>query len=108
MRICVTANRKMKACILVIPMKGQHEQYCNASALKKIGVPVLKRLSTKKHDKIADWINSEKRIEVSFPDETMIAIKAVLALANIKCPPYALHTTFKAQHQAATEIAGIA
>ncbi len=27
--------------LMVIPIKGQYEQYCNAAALKKMGVPVL-------------------------------------------------------------------
>lgn len=31
--------------LLVVPMKAQYEQQCNAAALKKMGVPVLKKLN---------------------------------------------------------------
>ncbi|HEY4285508.1 MAG TPA: glycosyltransferase family protein [Puia sp.] len=32
--------------LLVIPIRGQYEQFCNAAALQKMGVPVLKTLDT--------------------------------------------------------------
>src|SRR5690606_38174368 len=37
--------------LLVVPMKGQYEQLCNAAALKQLGVPVMKKLSISKQDK---------------------------------------------------------
>ena len=33
--------------LLVIPMKNQFEQHCNAAALKQLGVPILKSLKKK-------------------------------------------------------------
>lgn len=60
--------------LLVVPMKSQYEQHCNAAALKRLGVPVLKKVKKKSLKKIDKWLESEKRLDISFPD---IAAKAV-------------------------------
>ncbi len=60
--------------LLVVPMKSQYEQHCNAAALKKLGVPVLKKVKKKSLQKIDKWLESKKRLDISFPD---IAAKAV-------------------------------
>lgn len=60
----------LKKKLMVIPMKGQYEQQCNAAALKKMGVPVIKSLKKKHLEKIADWVNAKQSIPVSFPDST--------------------------------------
>lgn len=73
----------MKKKLLVVPMKSQYEQHCNAAALKEMGVPVLKKLSLKYHDKIAAWIASGEIIEVNYPDKTMAAIRSILNAAKI-------------------------
>ncbi|MDN5204942.1 glycosyltransferase family protein [Fulvivirgaceae bacterium BMA10] len=56
--------------LMVIPMKGQYEQHCNAAAVKAMGVPVLKSLKKKRIDKIKDWINNGEIIKVNYPDIT--------------------------------------
>jgi uncharacterized protein (TIGR00661 family) len=56
--------------LMVVPMLNQYEQQCNAAALKAMGVPVIKKLKEKHLDKIADWVNSDFRIEISYPDMT--------------------------------------
>ena len=45
----------LKKKLLVIPMKGQYEQQCNAAALALMNVPVLKSLKKKHLDKIKSW-----------------------------------------------------
>lgn len=60
--------------LLVVPMKGQYEQQCNAVALKKLGVPVLKKIKRKNLDKIEKWLDSNKRMDITFP---VVAGKAV-------------------------------
>jgi uncharacterized protein (TIGR00661 family) len=60
--------------LLVVPMKSQYEQHCNAAALKRLGVPVLKKVKKKNLKKIDKWLESDKRLDISFPD---IAAKAV-------------------------------
>ena len=68
----------MQKKLLVIPMKGQYEQQCNAAALKDMGVPVIKSLKMKQLDKIKTWINTEAKIDVNYPDLTDEIIKSVL------------------------------
>lgn len=71
--------------LLVIPMKGQFEQHCNAAGAAELGVPVIKKLK-KKYIYILDaWINDPKTIQVDYKDETSKIIDLVLSgslLAN--------------------------
>lgn len=68
----------LKKKLLVIPMKGQYEQQCNAAALKKIGVPVIKSLKQKHIATIQAWIDSDQFILVDYPNETEKIIDMVL------------------------------
>ena len=63
--------------LMAIPMKAQYEQQCNAAALKKTGVPILKSLKSKHVDKIKKWIASSQKIPVNYPDETEDIIKDI-------------------------------
>jgi len=56
--------------LMVIPMKGQYEQQCNAAALYNMGVPVIDSLKKKHIPKIKNWVNSNERIAVDFPNQT--------------------------------------
>lgn len=60
--------------LLVVPMKSQYEQHCNAAALKKLGVPVLKKVKKKSIKKIEQWLEDAKPLNISFED---VAGKAV-------------------------------
>jgi uncharacterized protein (TIGR00661 family) len=64
--------------LLVIPMKGQYEQQCNAAALAKMGVPVLKSLKEKHLDKIKSWVRDSQSIPVLYPDITEKIIDMVI------------------------------
>lgn len=64
--------------LLVIPMKNQYEQQCNAITLKEMGVTVVKKLSKKQLPKIKNWINSNKIVEVSYPDVTEDILDAII------------------------------
>jgi uncharacterized protein (TIGR00661 family) len=68
----------MKKKLMVIPMKGQYEQQCNAAALRDMGVPVIKSLKLKQVEKIKDWIGDSTRIEVDYPDITEEIINKIL------------------------------
>ncbi|MEP6927149.1 MAG: glycosyltransferase family protein [Ginsengibacter sp.] len=67
----------LKKKLMVIPMKGQYEQQCNAAALKKMGVPVLKKLKTSKVEKIIDWVKNGKVIPVDYPNITQKVVDEV-------------------------------
>lgn len=60
----------LKKKLLVIPMKGQYEQQCNAAAARGMGVPVLKSLKKKHLDAIKRWTSSTQGIAVQYPDLT--------------------------------------
>lgn len=68
----------LKKKLLVIPMKNQYEQQCNALALKEMGVKTLKKLNTKKIIKIIKWLDSDKIIEVNYPDTTEDILEALI------------------------------
>lgn len=63
--------------LLVIPMKGQYEQQCNAFALKQLGVPVIKKFRNKNLDKIRSWIESEYKTKIDYPDITKEMISRI-------------------------------
>lgn len=65
--------------LLVIPMKGQYEQQCNAAALSKIGVSVIKSLKKKHLEKMQHWLDSEDIISVDYPDITEQMVSQLLA-----------------------------
>lgn len=60
----------LKKKLMVIPMKGQYEQHCNATTLQNMGVSVIKKLKNKYENEFAEWIHENKRVEVSYPNIT--------------------------------------
>jgi uncharacterized protein (TIGR00661 family) len=54
--------------LIVVPMKGQYEQQCNAAALKDMGVMVLKSFNPEHSFKIDYWIKNGKAPQVDFPE----------------------------------------
>jgi uncharacterized protein (TIGR00661 family) len=81
----------LKKKLMVIPMKGQYEQQCNAAALKEMGVPVLKKLKMSKAEKIIDWVTNGEIIEVDYPNITERIIDEVLKKhASTITHPFAL------------------
>ena len=68
----------LKKKLLVIPMKNQYEQHFNAKALEELGVPILKSLKKKHISKIKSWIESDKNVELDFPNETQHIVDYIL------------------------------
>lgn len=64
--------------LLVVPMKQQYEQHCNAAGAAELGVPVIKSLKKKHLEKVAQWLYHSDAIKVNYPDETSIIIDAIL------------------------------
>ncbi len=60
----------LKKKLLVIPMKAQYEQICNAAVLKTMDVPVMKSLKKKHADVLEKWLDKGKIIDVNYPDIT--------------------------------------
>lgn len=78
----------LKKKLMVIPMKNQYEQYCNAAALESMGVPTLKNLKEKQLPLIKDWIEKSVAIDVHFPDMTADIIDLIVEMHT---PPPAIH-----------------
>ena len=68
----------LKKKLMVIPMKGQYEQQCNAAALKTMAVPVIKSLKKKHLQTIKDWVKAEQQIIVNYPDTTQRIINMII------------------------------
>jgi uncharacterized protein (TIGR00661 family) len=64
--------------LLVVPMKQQYEQQCNATALAQMGVPVIKSFKDKHLDTIDQWLQQGQAIPVSYPDQTAAIIDQLL------------------------------
>ncbi|WP_126971925.1 glycosyltransferase family protein [Gynurincola endophyticus] len=68
----------LKKKLLVVPMKNQYEQHCNAAALQEMGIPVMKCLKEKNLKLLRTWVNSSTPISVNYPDKTEEIIDEVL------------------------------
>lgn len=64
--------------LMVVPMKNQYEQQCNAAALNTLGIPVIKNLKKKHLPKIEDWIQKGRSLEINYPDITEQVVDLVL------------------------------
>ena len=67
----------LKKKLMVIPMKGQYEQQCNAAALKQMGVPVLKKLKIARLKDIMAWVKDDGVIQVDYPNVTETIVDSV-------------------------------
>ncbi|NIJ44991.1 uncharacterized protein (TIGR00661 family) [Wenyingzhuangia heitensis] len=65
--------------LLVIPMKNQYEQQCNAAALENLGVPVVKKLKNKHIQIVHEWIAEDQYIPVNYPNETEDIIDLIIS-----------------------------
>ena len=64
--------------LLVMPMKQQYEQHCNAAALAQMGVPVLKNFKDKQLDKMDQWLHFDQNVAVDYPDQTAAVLDLLL------------------------------
>jgi uncharacterized protein (TIGR00661 family) len=65
--------------LMVIPMKGQYEQQCNAAALRAMGVPVMKNLKDKHHQKMEEWLASNSPQAIDYPNNTSALIDLIIS-----------------------------
>lgn len=64
--------------LLVVPMKNQYEQQCNAAALKKMGVPVIKNIKPNKWPLVYKWLLDGTAVKVEYANETAAILKLVI------------------------------
>lgn len=70
----------LKKKLMVIPMKHQFEQQCNAAALAEMGIQTFKSLKGKHIDRIYSWLEHARCPEIEFPDETAMAVRRAIDL----------------------------
>jgi len=73
----------LKKKLMVIPMEGQYEQWCNAYALRELGIPFLPKLDLAAHRSINNWIQYAKPIAIQYPETTREDIQFVLNKSNV-------------------------
>ena len=56
--------------LLLIPMKNQYEQQCNAAAAAKMGVPVIQRIGPDFVTELKAWLQKPFTFKPNFPDQT--------------------------------------
>jgi uncharacterized protein (TIGR00661 family) len=66
--------------LMVIPMYNQYEQLCNAASLKEMGVPVVKKFNKRYYEQIQDWLDSDFKIEIHYPNHTENTINHIFEL----------------------------
>ena len=64
--------------LLVLPMKQQYEQQCNAAALAKLGVPVIRSFKPKHLATLDQWLRQGAPVPVEYPDQTAAIIDQLL------------------------------
>ncbi|MDA9554688.1 glycosyl transferase [Pelobium sp.] len=64
--------------LLLMPMKHQFEQECNAEAARLMGVPVVHQIDQSFVDSLKKWVSEEQNIDVHFPDETAQIIEKLI------------------------------
>ena len=64
--------------MLVVPVEAQIEQQFNAAALKKEGVTVIDRFSSKNIDQISKWVDSPSIFEIKYNDESKEIVEKLI------------------------------
>lgn len=64
--------------LMVIPMKNQYEQHCNAAALLQMDVPIVPALKKKYLSEIKQWVKSEERVCMYYPNQNGMLIDKIL------------------------------
>jgi len=64
--------------LMVIPMKNQYEQHCNAEALDQLGIAVIQKLNNTLIPTIREWIEKGEALQIDYPDETESIIETII------------------------------
>ena len=64
--------------LMVIPMKNQYEQQCNAASLEQMGVASIRSLKKKHSASIAEWATNGIAIRVQYPDQSGNILRNIL------------------------------
>ncbi len=68
--------------ILVMPIKGQYEQQCNAAALEKLGVQTIKTLDNNFATTFSNWVNKNQQKNVHYTKNTETIVDTMMGVAG--------------------------
>jgi uncharacterized protein (TIGR00661 family) len=68
--------------MMVMPIKGQYEQKCNAAALERLGVRTIPQLDASFGKIFDDWITHDKEIKLNYEYSTGEIISVLMQKAN--------------------------
>lgn len=63
--------------LMVIPMRRQYEQQCNAEALERLGVPVVRSLGDEFENKLGDWINTNFVFNAGYKNNLPLIVERI-------------------------------
>ena len=76
---------KLKKKLMVIPIKGQYEQQCNAAALEQMGVKKIDRIDDDFNRHFNNWLESTPvKVSYDHSTENIIAKVMKLSIAHVK------------------------
>ena len=76
---------KLKKKLMVIPIRGQYEQQCNAAALEHLGIKKIDKLDDDFNDHFQDWLSAENpAINYEHTTEDIVARMMQLSIAHIR------------------------
>lgn len=68
--------------MMVMPIKGQYEQKCNAAALEQLGVKTISQLDENFKNVFNDWIANDKDVKLNYEYSTSEIISTLMHKAN--------------------------
>ncbi len=80
--------------LMVLPIKGQYEQLCNAEALKKFNVPVLEEMDQQFSSTVKEWLDStQRKLSLEYCTESIVSkvintARSINESNNIQLSPY--------------------
>ena len=72
--------------LIVMPIIGQYEQLCNATALEQMGVPTFRKIDFRFDGLLHDWLKYRKPIQVDYPNETANIIQSIFENEEVQLP----------------------
>ncbi|MFN6015165.1 MAG: glycosyltransferase family protein [Flavobacteriales bacterium] len=72
----------LKKKLLVIPLAGQYEQFCNAEALKKIGYSSIDDLDLIHYRLVNNWLNARSTDGLFYEDNSDLIAQKVLGMSK--------------------------
>lgn len=85
----------LKKKLLVVPMKKQLEQFCNAEMLRSMGVPVIKKFNSDTIPLLKAWIMNDDIVTVDYPDNTE---KIIDLIVENHAGKQKLNTNYESDH----------